>query len=108
MDLARPNNLKAVGLETPYQGRFFHKGFFGLLEAHGVVKTKLFVDLGIVPWPVPVMAARKSVLGHGVKKKEDAIAELEALLNHKFPSEDEADAYFVARHVWMGLQAGVV
>lgn len=68
-------------------------------ELHGVIKTQIYVGLGIVPTVVSPSSYRKVILGSGRKTKQESFDYAKSVLTklgHASINADEADAYLVA------------
>jgi Holliday junction resolvasome RuvABC endonuclease subunit len=75
-------------------------------ELHGVVKSQLWLRYQIEPEMVGVSTARKVVLGKGNTKK-DEVFRLVSAMGIAVRSDDESDAYLIAKCLQSGWRKGV-
>jgi len=91
---AQAEGSLAVGVED-YAFSRRNGALVDLGELGGVVKTQLWLALGVEPVRIPVSTARKSVLGRGNLPKVAVIPAL-AQRGYEFEDHNIADAYVIA------------
>lgn len=75
-----------------------------LAELQGVVKSQLQLSSSVKIVVVPPTQARRHVLGAGNPKGKKGIARILRVMGLEFKTDDEADAYVIAKFVAMNLE----